>query len=33
MGMFDFSAVLYYLSISGIFIFLTVRVYEKRRWG
>ena len=33
MGMFDFSAVLYYVSIAGVFIFLTVRVYDKRRWG
>ena len=33
MGMFDFSAILYYVSITGIFIFLTVRVYDKRRWG
>lgn len=33
LGLFDFSALLYYASISGIFIFLTVRVYEKRRWG
>lgn len=33
MGMFDFSAILYYVSIAGIFIFLTVRVYDKRRWG
>ena len=33
LGMFDFSALLYYVSIAGIFIFLTVRVYEKRRWG
>ena len=32
-GMFDFSAVLYYVSIAGIFIFLTVRIYDKRRWG
>ena len=32
-GLFDFSALLYYLSISGVFLFLTVRVYEKRRWG
>ena len=32
-GMFDFSAVLYYVSIAGIFIFLTVRMYDKRRWG
>ena len=33
MGMFDFSAILYYVSIAGVFIFLTVRVYDKRRWG
>lgn len=33
LGVFDFSALLYYLSIAGVFIFLTVRVYEKRRWG
>ena len=33
LGLFDFSALLYYISISGVFIFLTVRVYEKRRWG
>lgn len=32
-GFFDFSALLYYLSISGVFLFLTVRIYEKRRWG
>ena len=32
-GFFDFSAILYYLSISFVFLFLTVRVYEKRRWG
>lgn len=32
-GFFDFSALLYYLSITGVFLFLTVRVYEKRRWG
>ena len=32
-GIFDVSALIYYLSIAGVFIFLTVRVYEKRRWG
>lgn len=32
-GAFDFSAVLYYASISFVFLFLTVRVYEKRRWA
>ena len=32
-GLFDFSALLYYISIAFVFLFLTVRVYEKRRWG
>jgi len=32
-GLFDFSALLYYISISGVFLFLTVRIYDKRRWG
>ncbi|MBR7182041.1 MAG: ABC transporter permease subunit [Clostridia bacterium] len=32
-GIFDFSALLYYISIAGVFVFLTVRVYDKRRWG
>lgn len=32
-GMFDYAALLYYLSLTAIFIFLTIRVYEKRRWG
>ena len=32
-GIFDFAAVLYYVSITAVFLFLTVRVYEKRRWG
>lgn len=32
-GVFDFSAILYYASICFIFMFLTVRVYEKRRWA
>ena len=31
-GVFDYSALLYYVSIAFIFLFLTVRVYEKRRW-
>jgi len=33
LGLFDFAAVVYYISIVAIFLFLTVRVYEKRRWG
>ena len=32
-GLFDFAAILYYASICGVFVFLTVRVYEKRRWN
>lgn len=31
-GLFDFTALIYYLSLIIVFIFLTVRVYEKRRW-
>ena len=32
-GIFDFAALFYYLSLCFVFLFLTVRVYEKRRWG
>ena len=32
-GIFDFAAVLYYASLTFVFLFLTVRVYEKRRWS
>ena len=32
-GIFDFAALLYYASLTFVFLFLTVRVYEKRRWG
>lgn len=32
-GYFDFNAVIYYISMSFVFLFLTVRVYEKRRWN
>lgn len=32
-GVIDIAALIYYLSIAGVFVFLTVRVYEKRRWG
>ena len=32
-GVFDYAALLYYVSLAFIFLFLTVRVYEKRRWG
>ena len=32
-GMFDPSALLYFLSVTAVFLLLTVRVYDKRRWG
>lgn len=31
-GEFSFSAVVYYASIAFVFLFLTVRMFEKRRW-
>lgn len=31
-GYFDLVALFYYISITVVFIFLTVRIYEKRRW-
>jgi ABC-2 type transport system permease protein len=33
MGIFNLSDSVYYLSIAAAFIFLTVRVLEKRRWS
>ena len=33
MGVFDIGAVVYFISLTFIFLFLTVRVYEKRRWS
>lgn len=32
-GYFDVNALVYYVSICAVFLFLTVRVYEKRRWS
>ncbi|MCQ2770553.1 MAG: ABC transporter [Clostridia bacterium] len=32
-GMFDWAAFAYYISLSTAFLFLTVRVLEKRRWS
>ena len=32
-GQFDFVSVFYYVSIAVVFLFLTVRVMEKRRWA
>lgn len=31
-GVFDIPSVIYYISLAVVFLFLTVRVYEKRRW-
>ena len=31
-GIFDITALVYYVSLTTVFLFLTVRVYEKRRW-
>ncbi len=32
-GIFDFAALVYYISITAAFLFLTVRSFEKRRWS
>ncbi len=32
-GIFSFTSILFFLSVTFIFIFLTIRVFEKRRWG
>ncbi len=32
-GILDLASVIYYISLAVIFIFLSVRVYEKRRWS
>lgn len=32
-GIFDITALVYYISLTTVFLFLTVRVYEKRRWS
>lgn len=31
-GLFDIGALIYYISITGVFIFLTVRVFEARKY-
>ena len=31
-GVFDVAAAVYFVSLAFVFVFLTVRVYEKRRW-
>ena len=32
-GYFDIASLVYYLSISAIFIYMTVRVYDRRRYN
>ena len=32
-GIFDIASIVYYLSVTAVFLFLTVRVYERRRWA
>ena len=32
-GYFDLASVVYYLSVSAIFVYLTIRVYDKRRYN
>ncbi len=32
-GILDITSVIYYVSLAGVFLFLTVRVYERRRWA
>ena len=32
-GIFSYDALLYFLSLSAVFLFFTVRVFEKRRWA
>ena len=32
-GQLDISAIIYFISFAAVFLFLTVRVYEKRRWS
>ncbi len=33
LGIFDFSSVIFYISTAVIFNFLTIRLFEKRRWS
>jgi ABC-2 type transport system permease protein len=32
-GYFDLSSLLYYLSVTVVFVYLTIRVYDRRRFG
>ena len=33
MGLFDISDALFFISVTAVFLFLTVRTLEKRRWA
>ena len=32
-GYFDFASLIYYLSVGAIFLYLTVRIYDRKRYG
>ncbi len=32
-GILDITSIIYYVSLAAVFLFLTVRVYERRRWA
>ena len=32
-GYFEFASLIYYLSVGGVFLWLTIRVYDRRRFG
>ena len=32
-GYFDIASLVYYISIAGIFVYLTIRIYDRRRFG
>ena len=32
-GLFSLSSIVYYISVAVVFVFLTIRVIEKRRWS
>ena len=32
-GYFDFSSLLYYLSVTAVFVYLTIRIYDRRRYN
>ena len=32
-GLFSYDSLLYFISLSAVFLFLTIRVFERRRWS